>query len=332
MTHPFLEKLKSAWDPEEWQDLTVLVCVSAGSDSVALLRGLASLKTTGAGRLVVAHFNHGLRGEASMADERFTRDLCQELEIPIEVGSPARPPQCPADVAEAAARTARYAFFTEAAKALGARFVVTAHTADDQAETILHRIVRGTGIGGLGGVPRHRLLTTGITMLRPLLAVTRREVSEYLASLPQAFREDASNADRRFTRNRIRRELLPELTHHYNPQVRSALVRLGTLATDAQVVIESLCADQLNDCVRQAGPHQLQIACPSLQAFPLAVRREILVTLWKRLDWPLQEMGFDHWCRLADMLLESPPVSHHTLPGDIRAVRVGKQLQLTRPT
>ena len=330
MTHPFLRKLEAAWNPLEWRDVTVIVCVSAGADSVALLRGLASLRADGPGRLVVAHFNHRLRGSASSADETFTRDLCNRLKLPLEVGSHTGQRTEVADTSEATARAARYTFFEAVAKTQGARFVATAHSADDQAETILHRIVRGTGIGGLGGIPRTRLLATGITILRPLLAFTRSEISEFLESLPQPFREDSSNRDLRFTRNRIRAVLLPELTSLYNPKVRDALLRLGILASDSQQVVQSLCIDVLDRCVTTQGPYQVQICCQSLAAFPPAVLREVLIVLWKNLDWPLQEMGFDHWNQLAYMMLPGPITKQCTLPGNIVAARHGKNLQLTR--
>jgi tRNA(Ile)-lysidine synthase len=310
--------------------LTVIVCVSAGADSVALLRGLARIRSTGPGKLVVAHFNHGLRGTASNADESFTRALCDGLELPLEVGSPLTPLTEGAVTSEATCRTARYAFFEEVAKEQGARFVVTAHTADDQAETILHRIVRGTGVGGLSGIPRTRPLTTGITMLRPLLAFARNDIIEFLNSLPQQFREDESNRELRFTRNRIRAELLPELTRDYNPQVRHALLRLGSLAADSQLVLQSLCGDVLDRCVTLRGPDRVQIGCQPLAAFPTAVLREVLIALWKNLNWPQQEMGFDHWNQLAEMLQNGQTGKQQTLPGKIVATRHEMNLQLTR--
>lgn len=330
MKHPFLCKLEVAWKPEDWRDLTAIVCVSGGADSVALLRGLASLQADGPGKLVVAHFNHRLRGSASNADETFTRALCDHLELTLKVGSPTAQPTEVAETSEAAARIARYAFFEEVAKTQGARFVATAHTADDQAETILHRIVRGTGVGGLGGIPRTRPLATGITMLRPLLTITRSEITEFLESLSQPFREDASNRDLRFTRNRIRGELLPKLQRDYNPQVQSALLRLGNLAADSQQVVQSLCSDVLDRCVTLQDANQVQVGCQPLAAFPPAVLREVLIALWKNLDWPQQAMGFDHWNQLAQMLQPAQSGKQLTLPGKIVATRHEKNLQLTR--
>ena len=139
--------------------MTVLAAVSGGADSVALLRAVAALKTGGAGRLCVAHFNHKLRDQAD-EDQQFVVALCKQIGLSCETGA--------SDVAqlaanegegiEPAARRARYEFLKQAAGRVGARFVLTAHTADDQAETILHRIIRGTGIAGLAGMSRSRRL------------------------------------------------------------------------------------------------------------------------------------------------------------------------------
>jgi len=330
MTHPFLDKLKSAWNPQEWRQLTVIACVSGGADSIALLRGLASLRGGGPGRLVVAHFNHGLRGSASDADEAFTRELCDRLDLPLEVGAPATSLTQLADTSEATARAARYAFFEQVAKARGARFVALAHTSDDQAETILHRVIRGTGMNGLAGIPRTRQLATGIAILRPLLGFSRAEIIEFLAALPQPFREDASNFDPRFTRNRIRAELLPQLARHYNPQVRGALLRLGSLAADYQQVVQTLCADILDRCVSARGADQVEIRCQPLAALPPAVVREVLIVLWNDLNWPQQEMGFDHWNQLAEMTQAAPAEKRRELPGNIVAVRHENDLRLSR--
>ncbi len=341
MTHAFLQQLRDSWPPRDWQDVTVVVGVSAGPDSVALLRGLVELREAGPGQLRAAHFNHQLRGQASLQDESFTRDLCRTLDVPIDVGRD-EGHSTPPKTSEAAARDARYAFLTRVAKTRGARFVVTAHTADDQAETILHRIIRGTGVAGLKGIPRSRSLATGITLLRPLLTTPRRQIVGFLTALAQAHRQDESNQDWSFTRNRIRGELLPHLADHYNPRVRDALLRLGTLADDAQQLVESLGGELLERCLTPASAHQISVDCRPLEPHPAAVRRELLVMLWKRMKWPLQPMTFAHWQQLAEMLAPArrspsgqPPagIRHHgTLPGGIVATRSEHHLRLERIT
>jgi len=212
-----LTRLAAAWPPADWQDVTVLVAVSGGADSVALARGLCQLRAPGEGRLVLAHFNHRLRGAESDADEQFVEELARELGVKFITES-APPPPLPlspspplASPSEASLRDLRYEFLRHAANESGARYVATAHTADDQVETILLNIVRGTGLAGLAGIPRVRAFTQAATIVRPLLDVTRAEVLDYLQWLGAAFREDATNSSLHYTRNRVRHELLPLL-------------------------------------------------------------------------------------------------------------------------
>ena len=153
--HPLERHLADMWDPRYWGELTVLAAVSGGADSVGLLRAMAAVRQPGSGRLMVAHYNHRWRGAASDADETFVRDLSRQLNLPCEVGRS----DSVGGMAglghggESAARAARYDFFRATADRVAARYVATAHTATDQAETILHRILRGTGLRGLGGIP-----------------------------------------------------------------------------------------------------------------------------------------------------------------------------------
>jgi len=322
----FPQQLAAAWPPDAWHDVTVLVAVSGGADSVALLRGLAAIRVTGPGRLFGAHFNHHLRGAAADADQQFVVELCRSLSLPCEVGQADVTLRAASgsDGLEAAARQARYDFLQATAERLGARYVVTAHTADDQAETILHRIVRGTGLAGLAGMPRSRPLGPA-TLLRPMLGLRRSEVTAYLAELGQLYREDATNLDPGYTRNRLRHELLPQLAVQYNPQVAEALLRLGRLAGEAQKVISDQVESLLPKCVRQAGPSRLSIDCRVLSGQSRCVVRELLVVAWRGQGWGEQAMGFDHWERLADLVHTAEPASL-TLPGAVQATRSGEAL------
>src|SRR5262249_9786947 len=144
------------------------------------------------GRLVVAHYNHGLRGAESDADEEFVVALAHSLACECRVGRASQEASLaqaePLVLAsEEASRATRYSFLTEMAKEVGARYVATAHTADDQAETVLHRVLRGTGLLGLAGMPRARALAPGLALVRPLLAVRREQVQAYLAEVNQTF-------------------------------------------------------------------------------------------------------------------------------------------------
>lgn len=316
MNTPHLEKkLRIAWPTECWADVSVLVAVSGGADSVALLRALAALKHGGTGRLLVAHFNHQLRGQESDADEQFVSCLAEELGLRFDCGrlEPATIEAC-SDGIEEAARSQRYRFLTNTAETLGARYVACAHTADDQIETILHRIIRGTGVAGLAGIPRSRLLSPAVTLIRPLLEVRRAELIDYLASLGQSYHEDSSNLDRRFTRNRIRHDLLPHLAEHYNPAVGEALRRLGRLAGESQSVIDELVRAMMDDDTIPAAGDATLVRRDKTQGQPEYLLRELLMAVWQSRGWPLQSMGFEEWDSLVQML-RSWPGSEGTEPG-----------------
>ncbi len=219
----------------------VVAAVSGGPDSVALLHALiAARESSGPFPVTIAHLNHRLRGAESDADEAFTADLHARLTaagVPalglrlhrIDVAATAR-----ADGAnlEATARRVRYQWLTELAHEVGVRWIATGHTADDQAETVLHRLLRGTGLQGLRGIASTRELAPGVGVVRPLLQTRRAEIIAYLTALGQPFREDSTNRDPAFTRNRIRHELLPHLAARYNPAASLVLARLAEQAEE----------------------------------------------------------------------------------------------------
>ena len=159
----FLDRLAAAWPAAKWRSVHVVVAVSGGADSMALLRGLLELKRRdgGAGAVHAVHVNHQLRREAAEADEAWVRAECRRLGVPLEVerADVTTLAAKQGDGLEAAARTARYATLTSAAERLGARFVALGHTRDDQVETVLFRVLRGTGLRGLAGMPGMRRLS-----------------------------------------------------------------------------------------------------------------------------------------------------------------------------
>ncbi len=331
----FQNRLATVWPPRAWQDLTVLLAVSGGADSVALLRAVRALKTAGEGRICVAHYNHQLRGEESSADEAFVVELARQCGLPCEVGRGSRSELTTdgGDGLEAAAREARYAFLRQTAARRGARYVVTAHSADDQAETILHRILRGTGIGGLAGMARARPLGPAATLIRPLLTFRRKELVAYLETLEQPYRHDSSNDELRFTRNRIRHELLPTLAKQFNPNVVDALLRLGTLAGEAQSVIEAIVGDLIDRHVKTNSPGTLRIDSTAATDQPRYILRELMIALWQSQKWPMQAMGYAQWDELADLLIGSArnapdSESKKMFPGPVTVERTGNELRL----
>ena len=326
---PFQARLRQAWPPSRWQEVTVLLAVSGGPDSVALLLGLKSIRGAGGGSLVAAHFHHGTRGGQSDADQAFVMDLCQRLAVPCVTG---RRPGMLVSTVESAMREARYDFLRTAAENLAARYLVTAHTADDQAETILHRIIRGTGLRGLAGIPRVRPLSPAVTLVRPMLSIRRDEVLAYLRRMDQPYREDGSNLDRQHTRNRIRQELLPALRTQYNPEVVESLLRLGQLAREAQQALAEQVDALMDECVCCQDLERAGIECAPLANRHSHVVRELLVRVWREQGWPQQAMGYKQWGRLYQMTRQTaaPAAPRMTLPGGVRAHRCGDLLYLRR--
>jgi len=324
-------RLGQCWPVEAWQDVSVLVGVSGGADSVALLVALSKLKTRGEGRLHAAHFHHGLRGADADEDARFVQQLARKRNLPCRLGhADAEAIADSADGPEAGARQARYAFLRQTAERVGARYVVTAHTADDQVETVLHRILRGTGIAGLAGIRPIRPLGPAVTVVRPLLQTARAEVIDFLRAVDQPFRQDASNRDDRFLRNRIRHELLPLLRRRYADDVDQALRRLAALAGEAQQVVDQLVAELAVQAVIRRCEQQCLIRVENLVGEPRYLVRELLIHLWRQSGWPEQAMGFAQWEELAELALGAEPAKR-MFPGSITAERSVDHLSLWRP-
>ncbi len=285
---------------------TWVVAVSGGGDSVGMLRILHELAPAVQLHLSVAHLDHGVRGEAARADGEFVAGLAASLGLPFDLGQwrPSRSGHFESD-----ARRARYAWLIEVARARGAGVVAVGHTRDDQAETILHRIIRGTGPRGLAGIPRRRRLATdpALSLVRPLLDISRESIRAYLDRLGQPFREDASNTDVARTRARIRHELLPRLAADYNPRVAEALVRLGSLAAASQRAIEGAVRDVARSAVVTRSEGSFVLKHPFFRSQPLYLRTEVLRSLWREAGWPEGGMSARRWRRIGEavMTLES---------------------------
>ena len=264
---------------------------------MALLRCLLQMASSNdLGRVCVGHFNHGQRARESDADEQFVADLCQSLDLPVFIGRSEPKPGLDQAASESSLRSARYGFLKATALELGARYLVTGHTADDQVETVLHRVIRGTGLVGLAGIPRTRQLSTGLTLIRPQLAVRRAQILDYLQHVGQPYRLDASNCQTNYTRNAIRHDLLPLLRERFNPEVDSAVLRLGELAHGATEWLEDQVGPWLEShCRFDSGQNSVAIALPSVRNCSGFLVGQILLATWKRMDWPMQGMGHEQW-------------------------------------
>jgi tRNA(Ile)-lysidine synthase len=222
--------------------MRIAVACSGGADSVALLRALLDRRNELGLVLSVAHLNHGIRGAEADADAAFVEELARKLDLPLHLRRLDTPATAEVNRQglEEAARTLRYAWFWELLANGQADAVVTAHTLDDQAETVLHRLLRGAWTEGLGGIypilePESRTSNNSDKqlILRPFLSATRREIEAYLMAIDQPWREDSTNRDTRFTRNRLRHELIPVLAE-YNSGIQNQLAHLATLARDEE--------------------------------------------------------------------------------------------------
>ncbi len=302
-TKLFLERLQEALCQLGWQEARTLVAVSGGADSVALLRALCHLGWHRRGVLVAAHFNHRLRGAESDEDEQFVRELCHRLEVPVITG---RPPGEGLSVEskggiEQSARLARYRFLFRVAKDVGARYVFTAHTADDQVETVLFRIIRGSGLRGLVGIPPCRKITADIVLMRPFLAFWRDEIREFLVKLDQQFRRDSSNLDLRITRNRVRHKLIPLLEESYHPGVRRSILKLSVLAGEVTEFLTTIVEAAEKKAIAMENFERLVVNANYLVRYPNFLIGEILQRMWQRRGWPLGEMTRRHWETLVAM-------------------------------
>jgi tRNA(Ile)-lysidine synthase len=276
--------------------MRVAVGLSGGADSVALLRLLAARSAELGLVLDAAHLHHGLRGAEADGDLAFCRDLAGRLGVPfhearVDTAAAAEPDRStgkPRETLEEAARRLRYAWFRELLPEGQAHAVVaTAHTLDDQAETVLAKFLRGAWTEGFAGISP-RLVTEGAVIVRPLLGARRAEIEAYLKELGQDWREDSSNRHLSFTRNRIRHELLP-LLEGWNPRLREHLAQMAVLAHDEEAWWQGEVARAATELFlpgrpvrgggRAAGtgqPAGLALEITRLAALPMALQRRLL--------------------------------------------------------
>ena len=307
---------------------SLVVAVSGGMDSVALLDALVHLRQRGKLplNLVVAHLNHQLRGEESDGDEAFVRRLAAERELPclaerIAVADFAQTNKLNL---EAAARRLRYDFLARAAEQTGAQFVCTAHTLDDQAETILMRLLRGTGAEGLAGIHPVRSLGQSVKLIRPLLAVTRTEVAAYCQQHNLEFRHDSSNDSPEFTRNRVRHELLPMLAS-FNPRSNQALVRLSELLADDESFLRQTTADALAE-VRQGDG----LSIKRLRKLHVAIRRRVVRQWLNEARGGLLRIEAVHISAIEQLIASQKSGRIIELPGSWQVRRKSGVLELER--
>ncbi len=295
----------------------VVVAVSGGPDSLALLHLLWSLREDFALSLHVAHLNHLLRGEAAEADAAFVRDTAERLGLPVtveEVPVAALAREEGLSLEEAG-RVARYRFFRKVCDAVGFRRVALGHTRDDQAETVLMRLLRGAGPAGLAGIPPVR----DGWIIRPLIDVSRADVEAYCRAHGLEPRRDATNESTAFLRNRIRLELLPHLEAVYHPGLRRVLAQTAEILRAEDEWLGEQAAGALSGLLRADGPH-LVLRADGLGRLPPALRRRAVRLAAARLGIAVGALTFDHVERILG-LCGARPGKAVALPGGGEARR-----------
>lgn len=316
----------------------VAVAVSGGADSVALLHGLTALRGDLGIVLSVAHFHHGIRGAEADLDLKFVRELAEQLDLPLLTGSGDAPRYAQEHrlSLETAARELRHQWFAGLVKENRVDKIATAHTLDDQAETVLMRLVRGAGARGLAGI-------SGVhkekALVRPLLEVTRREIEAYLNRLGQSWREDSTNQDLLHTRNRVRHTLLPLLEREFNPSVKQTLADLAEVSQTEADYWEHELREAMPRVVREGKPTRSgrastgeaagvwSVDLSAFQGLHPAMQRQVLHKLGTRLGVALESK---HIQELISFAARRTAGKKLLLPGRVTARCTLRELQLGR--
>lgn len=317
MTHPLVERACKTLS--RFQMISpgerLLVAVSGGPDSTALLHFLWTHREEWGISLVVGHLHHGIRGREADEEADFVSALCQDWGIPCKVGKTDVPSLRFTKhwTMQEAARYARYEFLLKTAVEYQAQAIATAHTADDQAETVLMALLRGAGPRGLAGIPplsERRVGDATLKIIRPFLEVWRTEVLDYCQAHALSFREDSSNRKTLYLRNRVRHHLIPLLSAEYNSKIKMALCRLGDILREEDRYLRAQAISLLSTLLEPGDAFSFQLKREGLPK-DLALLRRVLYEALQCLE---VEPTWDSIQRLVEAL-QSPSLPSFTLPG-----------------
>jgi tRNA(Ile)-lysidine synthase len=297
----------------------LVLAVSGGIDSMVLLDVLACLRDRLGFRLTAVHVHHGLRGQAADRDAAFVQDEAGRRGVPSRILHLDPATRLAGTSTQVWAREARYRALEEARKTARAAFVLTAHQRDDQAETVLLNLLRGTGPRGLAGIPPQRG-----RLLRPLLTVDRPGIVAYADRHGVPFREDASNRSEAYRRNRVRRRLLPLLAAEYNPRIVDSLADLAERLREDDAALAEAAARRLRRLVGRDGA-ALSVPAAALSAMEPALARRALGLLFQQLAGPDRAVTRRHVTALLELARNCGSV---WLPAGLAAARVGDRVVL----
>lgn len=319
MPTTFLNKIKSTIKKHKMLEKNdrVLVGVSGGPDSVTLLHVLCELKKEYSLNILIAHLDHKFRGEESRADRKFCEDLAKKYNLEIvweEIDVPKIAKEKGISPEEAA-RLERYDFFKRLAKERGMDKIAVGHTRDDQAETVLMRIIRGAGMKGLGGIRPFKDMY-GFKIIRPLIEISRKEVEDFVSEKGLKFRKDSSNEKAIFTRNKIRLELIPFLEKDFNPNIKEVL---ANMAENLQAEDEFLgkYAKRKFRGASKIGQAEISIDIKKFKKLPEAIKKRILRTAIEELKGDLRRLTYQHWKEIEELINNRPVNSIVDLPAGI---------------
>lgn len=306
---------------------TVLVAVSGGPDSLFLLIALKSLKAKlKLKKLIICNLDHGIRGRESGEDSLFVKKMAEDYDLGFihkKIDIMDKKPKGLST--EEAAREERYKFFNAAAGAVKADVVATGHTLDDQAETILMRIIKGASLKGIVGISPVRD-ENGVTVVRPLFELEKKEIERYLDERSIAYRVDSTNLEPVYFRNVVRKEILPHL-EKYNPRLKRALCSLAEhLREDFEFIKEAKKDAIRKTLYAQRDGRKLELKLKDIVIQPKALQKEILRDCLERSGGEVKRLSFRHWKDLERMIAYSSKGSALDLPGDIRVTRTSTSL------
>lgn len=317
---------------------TVLVAVSGGPDSVFLLHALNDLKRKlRLKKIAVCNLDHGLRGKESKEDSLFVKSLSEQLGLEfihkkIDLNkrllrrrfAPPRNDDKRKDLStEELAREERYKFFRAAAKSFGANVIATGHTLDDQAETVLMRIIKGTSLKGIVGVPPVRREDI-FSIVRPLIELEKKEIAGYLDDKEMAYRIDSTNIEPVYFRNIVRSRIIPFL-EKYNPRLKKVLFTLAEhLREDFEFIEEEKALSRKHIWQRPKGEVEIWLKDIAIQ--PKALQKEILRDAFGKAGGEIKRLSFKHWKEMDNLIKFKRKGNSVDLPGSVRITRTGRTL------
>ncbi len=307
----------------------VLVAVSGGPDSTALLHLLWRLQPEGDWDLGVFHLDHGLRGEESRQDALFVRDLAQALGLPLEQSTlaPGSLHAATRGSLQAEARQVRQRLLLQSARRGKWNCAALGHQRDDQVETVLMRFLRGAGPGGLAGMEPVSWLEE-LRLVRPLLEISRAEVLCYCRDQGLSYREDSTNNRTVYHRNRVRLELLPWLEANYNPNLRETMLRTSRICRDDNHYLHERAMEALQSATVKWSRQKVILQGPGMAAVPPALRRRALQEVLFYLLPDTQAPGYVHLVALEDLLAAGQTGAAIDLPGSVRAQKMYGELHV----